>query len=87
MDTPPPTLFGLKKLPASSAKWVMPLLLSILMTCIVSLISTLRVVGPAPGFFAIWMSSWGWSWLFGFPVLLLILPLVRRVTAALVEAP
>ena len=81
------SFLGIKKLPASTAKWVMPLILSILMTCIVSFISTLRNVGPVPGFGALWASAWGWSWLFAFPVLLLILPVVRKVTAAIVEMP
>lgn len=76
-----------RKLPARYAGIVMPLLLSILMTCIVSLISTWRGIGPVPGFWRIWLGSWAWSWLVAFPTLLLVLPLVRRATAALVEAP
>ncbi len=43
----------MSKLPASYAKWVMPLLLSLFMTCIVSLISTLHTLGPVAGFAAI----------------------------------
>ncbi|QPF71576.1 DUF2798 domain-containing protein [Roseateles sp. DAIF2] len=74
-----------RKLPARYAGIVMPLLLSILMTCIVSAISTLRGVGPVPGFLRIWLGSWAWSWVVAFPTLLLVLPLVRRLTAAVVE--
>ena len=77
----------MKKLPASYAKWVMPFILSVFMTCIVSLISTARTIGLVPGFAALWMNAWAWSWLFAFPVLLLILPLVRKATAAIVETP
>mgnify|MGYP003594401365 CR=1 FL=1 len=76
-----------RKLPARYASIVMPLLLSILMTCIVSAISTLRGLGPVPGFVRIWLGAWAWSWLVAFPTLLLVLPLVRRATAALVEMP
>lgn len=76
---------GIAKLPASCAALVMPLLLSILMTFIVSAVATLRSIGPAPGFFAVWLSAWGLSWIVAFPTLLLALPLVRRATAALVE--
>lgn len=70
------------KLPARYAPVVLPLLLSILMTCVVSLISTL--VG---GGFALdmWLRSWALSWVIAFPTLLVVLPLVRRVAAALVE--
>lgn len=77
-----------RKLPARYAGLVMPLLLSVLMTAIVSMISTLRSVGPmAPELGWLWLSAWGLSWLVAFPTLLLVLPLVRRATAALVETP
>lgn len=78
----------IRKLPARYAGLVMPLLLSILMTAIVSMISTLRSVGlTAPELGWLWLSAWGLSWLVAFPTLLLVLPLVRRATAALVESP
>jgi len=79
------TFLGLRKLPARSAAWVMPLLLSLLMTFIVSLISTLRVAGFSLDILRLWMSSWALSWLVAFPTLLLVLPLVRRATAAIVD--
>ncbi len=81
------TFLGLPKLPARSASWVMPLLLSILMTFIVSMISTLRGVGLTPDMPRIWMGAWGLSWVFAFPTLLLVLPLVRKATAAIVDMP
>jgi Protein of unknown function (DUF2798). len=49
----------------------MPLLLSILMTCVVSMISTLRTVGLAPDVGAPWLGAWALSWLIAFPTLLL----------------
>lgn len=90
MSRPPAssrTLFGLPRLPARYAVLVMPLLLSILMTFIVSMVSTLRSIGLAPGFVSIWLGAWALSWLVAFPTLLVVLPLVRRATAALVEPP
>ena len=79
--------YSMRKLPARYAVLVMPFFLSILMTCIVSLISTLRTVGLIEHFLPIWMGSWALSWVVAFPTLLLVLPLVRRLTAMLVEAP
>ena len=79
--------FGLPKLPAKYATLVMPFFLSIIMTCIISLVSTLRGVGLAPGLIRLWMGSWALSWVIAFPVLLLVLPLVRRATAAVVRMP
>ena len=86
-DYPTKTFLGLRKLPARAAAWVTPLLLSLLMTFIVSFISTLRVAGFSLEVPRLWMSSWALSWLVAFPTLLLVLPLVRRATAAIVQAP
>ena len=68
----------------SAAAWLMPLVLSLLMTFVVSTIATLRALGPGPDFFAAWPGAWMLSWLVAFPVLLLVLPLVRRIVAWLV---
>ena len=87
---PPPnsndTFLGLPKLPPSAAAWVQPLMLSILMTCIVSLVSSVRAMGWTSGSLRVWLQAWGLSWLIAFPTLLLVLPLVRRATAALVRS-
>jgi hypothetical protein len=73
-NRPPKTFLGFKKLPARCAAWVMPLLLSVFMTFIVSMISTLRGVGLSPDMPKIWMSAWALSWVFAFPTLLFMLP-------------
>jgi hypothetical protein len=74
--------FDRLKLPARAASLVLPLLLSLLMTCLVSLVSTLMSDGIAVG---VWLRSWAVSWPIAFPTLLLVLPIVRRVTAVLVR--
>ena len=86
IEKPSRTFFGLRKLPARYAGLVLPLMLSILMTFIVSLISTLRSIGLAANLVHVWMGAWGLSWLVAFPTLLVVLPLVRRATRALVES-
>jgi hypothetical protein len=63
----------------------MPLLLSVLMTFIVSMVSTWRSIGLAPTFLHVWLGAWAISWLIAFPTLLVVLPLVRKATAALVR--
>jgi hypothetical protein len=77
---------GIPKLPARYAPVVMPLLLSIFMTCIVSLIATLRNVGLAHDVVIQWLGAWAVSWVIAFPTLLLVLPIVRRLTGRLVRA-
>jgi len=82
----PRTIFGLPKIPLRYAGFVLPFLLSVFMTCIVSFVSTLNSIDFSQDFFYIWLGAWGLSWLIAFPTLLLVLPLVRRVTDAIVES-
>ena len=86
-SAPSKGLFGLPKLPARFATVVMPFFLSIVMTCIISFVSTLRGVGWVPGMIHLWLGSWGISWLVAFPTLLVMLPLVRKLTGLVVQAP
>ena len=76
-----------RRLPARYASIVMPFLLSLLMTSLVSFISTARSVGIAPELLRLWPGNWALSWLVAFPVTLVVLPVVRKLTAALVDAP
>jgi hypothetical protein len=76
-----------RKLPARYAGFVMPLVLSILMSCIVSGVSTLNSIGLADGVGIKWMTAWGMSWVVAFPTLLIILPIVRRIVAVMVQSP
>ena len=80
------TLFGLPRMPARSAGVVMPFLLSILMTLIVSFISTVRSVGIPAGFLQLWAGAWALSWVVAFPTLLVMLPLVKKLTGMIVRA-
>lgn len=76
-----------RRLPARYAAVVTPLLLSLMMTCLVSLIATARSVGFTTELLRLWPGSWLLSWVVAFPVMLLALPVVRRMTAAFVETP
>ena len=76
-----------RKLPARYAGIVMPLVLSVLMTFVVSAIATARSIGVGADFLATWPAAWGLSWLVAFPTLLLVLPVVRRIVGLVVEAP
>lgn len=74
-----------RKLPVKYASKVMPLLLSIFMTCIVSLVSTLLAVGFTTELLGLWPQAWLMSWLVAFPTLLMVLPVVQRLTRFIVE--
>lgn len=75
----------IKRFPARAAGLLLPLILSILMTFVVSAVATMTTMGPAPGFLGKWMSAWSLSWLIAFPTLLCALPLARRIVLSLVE--
>jgi hypothetical protein len=81
-----PTIIGnIPKLPAKWATVVMPFILSGLMSGIISLINMLRNLGWSDGFMNLWFHNWMISWAFAFPIVLMLLPLVRKLTARLVD--
>lgn len=69
--------------PEKFAPVLFGLILSGLMSCLVSGISTLRTIGLVPDFLAQWMGAWIAAWLVAFPVVLLVAPLARRLVARL----
>ncbi|NBO20687.1 MAG: DUF2798 domain-containing protein, partial [Rhodobacteraceae bacterium] len=60
-------------------------LLSGMMSCLVSGLSTLRAIGLDGHFPMIWMGNWAVSWATAFPVVLIVAPLTRRIVARLVR--
>ncbi len=76
-----------RKLPASAMGIVLPFLLSIVMTFVVSGVSTVLGIGLVEGLFGRWMRAWAFSWVIAFPVLLIALPIVRKVATMIVAAP
>lgn len=74
-----------RRLPPRYAVVVAPLVLSIVMTCIVSAVATLKSLGPVPAALTVWPSAWAMSWFVAFPTLLAIQPLVRRLVHFIVE--
>jgi hypothetical protein len=73
------------RIPNRFAGILMPLVLSILMTFVVSGVASLKNLGPTPGLIAAWMSAWALSWLVAFPTLLCALPVAKRIVQAIVK--
>lgn len=84
---PSETLRRRRKLHPRWAGFIMPLVLSILMTCVISAIVTLVSFGPTAEFLSRWPFSGLASWLVAFPTLLIVLPVVRRIVGLVVDAP
>ncbi|MEO6298234.1 MAG: DUF2798 domain-containing protein [Paracoccaceae bacterium] len=74
-------------MPAKFAPALFGLILSGLMSFTVSGIATLRNAGPVDGFFDLWVGAWLPSWLFAFPVVLIVAPITRRLVGMLITAP
>jgi hypothetical protein len=79
--------FVMPRIPHRHAPVVTALLLSGLMSCMVSGISTLRSIGFADVLFAKWMMNWAWSWSVAFPAVIVVLPVVRAIVARIVAPP
>ena len=77
----------LRRLPNRYTRHLLPIILTMFMTFIVSGIATLRGVGVVPGVLGIWMEAWGLSWLVAYPAMLFMLPFSRKIVAILVEPP
>jgi hypothetical protein len=75
------------KLPARYNFAALPLVLSVFMSCLVSLISTLRAFGIAEFHASTWLQAWGLSWLVAFPALFVVLPIARKIVGVFVERP
>ena len=50
-----------------------------LMSCIVSGVSTLSAISEMANFFEAWMAAWGKSWVVAFPTILIVVPLTRKL--------
>jgi hypothetical protein len=75
-----------KKLPARTLRFAVPLGTSLVMTFLVSGIATLRAIGFDDELMAKWMSSWMIAWAIAFPTMLVMMPLVRRLLLRVIES-
>jgi hypothetical protein len=72
-------------IPVRFAPIIFGFIVSGLMSFVVSGISTFRSAGFAPELPAAWMGAWLTSWLFAFPIVIVIAPLARRAVDLLVR--
>lgn len=85
---PSPYIVGrIPKLPPKYALVVMPLCMSGLMSGVISFVNTARALGWVQDLLAIWLGNWMLSWAVAFPTVMLVMPLVKRITQRLVRLP
>lgn len=77
----------MKKIPARFTWLVLPAILALLMTFIISGVSTVRAIGLAPDVLGKWMQAWLLSYIIAYPTLLVALPIVRTIVGFIMEPP
>jgi hypothetical protein len=73
------------KLPPKFALVVMPLLMSGLMSGIICMVNLLRAMGWSVQVLHAWPSTWLLAWCVAFPTVMLVMPLVKKITTKLVR--
>lgn len=66
-------------IPARYAFILFGFILSGLMSCLVSGLSTFRALGLTPDFGMLWLGNWAASWATAFPIVLVVAPVTRRI--------
>ncbi|MGE4329930.1 DUF2798 domain-containing protein [Diaphorobacter sp.] len=81
-----PYIIGrIPKLPPKYALIVMPLLMSGMMSGIICLVNLVRALGLSRAALEAWPSTWLLAWAVAFPTVMLVMPLVKRITLRLVR--
>ena len=76
---------NVKKLPASLLRFALPAGTSFFMTFLVSGIATWRAIGPGESLLGTWMTSWMIAWAIAAPTMYIMMPVVRRALAHVIE--
>ncbi|CAM4087820.1 DUF2798 domain-containing protein [Acinetobacter pragensis] len=78
---------NLPKFHPKHLNWLMPLILSAIMSGSISCFNIFLKAGAVDGFLAIWLHAWALSWMMAFPLILIMLPLVRKFLMKFVQMP
>lgn len=75
------------KIHVKHMSWLMPLFLSGLMSGSLSCFNLFVNKGLMHGFIEKWLLTWAMSWLIAYPLILIFIPLVRKVLMLIVQVP
>jgi hypothetical protein len=70
-------------IPQKYAHVVFGFVVTFMMTCLVSAISTFLAIGFTDRFPGVWLGAWMSSWAVAFPAVLVVTPLTNRIVALL----
>ena len=80
-----PTSFP--KLHPKHTIWLMPLILSGIMSASLACFNLYMNQGFITDFFNKWLHAWSLSWMVAYPLILICLPLVKRFLSLIMQAP
>lgn len=70
------------KVPQKYSGILFTLLTAVFMSFLMSLVVTISNLGFFhAGFFGHWMKAWGFSFLIGYPIISIVIPVVRKIVA------
>lgn len=81
------SFFKIQKIHVKHMSWLMPLFLSGLMSGSLSCFNLFMNQGWIDGFFYKWLSIWCLSWVVAYPLILIFIPLVKRLLMLIVHIP
>ncbi len=59
--------------------------MSLLMSCIMSLVISIFNVGLVEGIISIWLKAWGFGFVVAFPTIIIVSPIVRKLVNTVVD--
>lgn len=65
--------------------FALPLALTFIMTFLISGVATIRAIGLVDDMPSRWMESWLASWILAFPIMLFLMPVMRRLLSRVIE--
>ena len=59
--------------------------MSLLMSCIMSLVISVFNIGLVEGIALVWLKAWGFAFVVAFPTIIMVSPIVRKLVNLVVE--
>lgn len=73
-------------IPPRLAPIAFALIMSFMMSCVISGVSTVRAVGFVDGVLSQWMGAWMFSWMVAFPFVAVVAPFSRKIVGRMTRA-
>lgn len=59
--------------------------MALLMSCLMSFVITLFNMGFAENLLSLWLQAWSFAFVVAFPTVIVVAPLVKKLTAAVIK--